>query len=60
MRCGSEDGGVVLAAGFIGFRLVFYIAPLALAVATALIDGAIRTRRGNVAQIQQDSQNSLS
>jgi uncharacterized membrane protein YbhN (UPF0104 family) len=49
-----------LGAGFIGFRLIFYVAPLALAVAAALIDGAIRARRRSEATPPADSQNSVS
>ncbi len=42
-----------LAAGFIGFRLVFYIAPLALAVLIALADGTFR--RGRMVTPDADS-----
>jgi glycosyltransferase 2 family protein len=45
-----------LAAGFIGFRLVFYIAPLALAVLISIIDGTFR--RGATVKPVTDSPNS--
>jgi uncharacterized membrane protein YbhN (UPF0104 family) len=45
-----------LAAGFIGFRLVFYIAPLALAVLISIIDGTFR--KGARVELEPDSPDS--
>jgi uncharacterized membrane protein YbhN (UPF0104 family) len=50
-----------LAAGFIGFRLVFYIAPLALAVLISIIDGTFRKGAKNKREPDSpDSDTSLS